>query len=116
MFAGLFGSNTPLYKGQAQPPVQPHGGMFGLITGMFAGNDPLYVRPQPEPAMVPNTAQAPAPTQQAPKPEQAQPDGGTASGGEPDTQGKTITIIVKPGPGTSVEEVVQFLQDRCLDD
>jgi hypothetical protein len=29
--------------------------------------------------------------------------------------GRTVTIIVKPGPGTSVEEVVQFLQDRCLD-
>lgn len=113
MFAGLFGSNTPEYKGTAQPASQTRGGVFGLITGMFAPSAPTYARPQPEPAVLPSTAPASPPSGEMPPDSCGSEDAPT---GEPEPQGKHITIIVKPGPGTSVEQVVQFLQDRCLDD
>jgi len=112
MFGGIFGSNTPQYKGLAQPAVKS-GGVFSLITGLFAPSDPTYVRPQPEPAVSPSTAPASPPSGEVP----STPDGAEQGlKGAPEPQGRHITIIVKPGPGTSVEEVVQFLQDRCLDD
>ena len=107
MFAGLIGGNTPQYKGLAQPTAPTRGGLFGLITGMFAPSAPTYSCPQPEAAVIPSTAPA------------SSPNGGgdeDQASVEQEPQGKHITIIVRPGPGTSVEEVVQFLQDRCLDD
>lgn len=111
MFGGIFGSITPRYEGSVQPAAQSRNGLFGLITGMFAPSAPIYVRPQPEPAVPPSIAPA------SPSSGEVAPPSDTEDGpnGEPEPQGKHITIIVKPGPGTSVEEVVQFLRDRCLD-
>ena len=107
MFAGLIGGSTPQYKGLAQPTAPTRGGLFGLITGIFAPSAHTYARPQPEAAVIPTTAPASSPTVSADQDE---------ASGELEPQAKHITIIVRPGPGTSVEEVVQFLQDRCLDD
>lgn len=100
MFAGLFGSNTPQYKGLPQQAAESRSGVVGLITGMFAPSEPTYVRP-------PQTAVAPPPAVQTAVVEEDEP------GGEPDAEARHITIIVRPGRGTTVEEVVQFLQD-CL--
>lgn len=112
MFAGLLGSNTPPYKGTAQPTTRTRGSLFGLITGLFAPSAPSYVRPAPEPATPPSVAPAAPPSgEQPPDPSGAE-DG---PNGESEPQARHITIIVKPGHGTSVEEVVQFLRDRCLD-
>jgi hypothetical protein len=105
MFAGLFGSNTPQYKGLPQQAAESRSGVVGLITGMFAPSEPTYVRPQ-------QAVAAPAPAQSSAVPTAAVVEE-DEPGGEPEAEARHITIIVRPGRGTTVEEVVQFLQD-CL--
>jgi hypothetical protein len=127
MFARLLGNNTPSYHGQGQTSTRKRGGLIGLVTSLLGGvgtpayggtaqpvpassggfslfpQTPTYHHPSPAPAVAPTTAAE---------------DPGVVGGDEArvEPQGKTITIVVRPGPGTTVEEVVQFLQDRVLDD
>jgi hypothetical protein len=127
MFARLLGNNTPSYYGQGQANGRKRGGLLGLVTSLFGGvgtpayggtaqpapagsggfglfpRTPSYHRPAPVPEVAPTTST-----------ESTSAAGGDSEGVEP--KGKAITIIVRPGPGTTVEEVVQFLQDRVLDD
>ena len=126
MLGKLLGNNTPQYHGQGQASANKRGGLLGLLSGLFGGagspayagngqapasgggfalfpQTPLYHTPAPVPEMAPTTSA-----------ELPDPSGGDVSGVEP--QGKAITIIVRPGPGTTVQEVAQFLQDRVLDD
>jgi hypothetical protein len=133
MFAGLFGSNTPQYKGLPRSGSSRAGGLFGFITGLFGGGEspayagsqgppsassgfslfpssPTYVRPTP----VAVRCEAPAPAEEPAAGSGSSPEDVNGKPEEP--QPKAVTIIVRPGPGTTVEEVVQFLQDRVLDD
>lgn len=121
---GLFGSNTPAYQGA--PTSQSRGGILGFLSGLFGGGGtppysgtaqpyarsgwslfasaPSYVAPQADAVLPPDT---PAPPEET--------DGGDGNGAEDSSEVETvkrITIIVKPGPGTTVEEVVEFFNDH----
>ena len=115
------------YHGQGQVTGSKRGGLLGLLSGLFGGaGTPAYAGTGQAPAsgasftLFPQTPQyhRPAPAVEVdpttPADELPDPSGGDADGVEP--QAKAITIIVRPGPGTTVQEVAQFLQDRVLDD
>ncbi len=141
MLGTLLGTTTPLYKGTAQPGTASAGGLVGLLSGLFgtagtpayAGTGqpatsgssfsmfpqtPVYARPvvasspdaAPPDAEQPILAPAPSPAP-APAPTESEPTGQNA-----EAPVRKTTLIVKPGPGTSMEDVVRFLQDRVLDD
>lgn len=127
MFAGLIGNNTPSYRGQSQAATK-RGGLLGLVTSLFGGVGTPAYGGTAQPAAAAGGGfglfpKAPSYRRSSPAPEVAPAapaeEPGAVAGGETEAvepQGKTITIIVRPGPGTTVEEVAQFLQDRVLDD
>lgn len=126
MLGKLLGNNTPQYHGQGQASANKRGGLLGLLTGLFGGaGTPAYTgNGQPHAAgggfaLFPQAPLYHQPAPAVPAAPTATTELPVSSGGEPsgvEPKGKAITIIVRPGPGTTVQEVAQFLQDRVLDD
>jgi len=119
---GLFGSNAPQYQGTQQSSAQSRTGLLGYISRLFGGGgSPAYGgAAQPHSsgsgfslfATSPNYAQPTAVATSSPD----VPAEGDVVEVEDNTLPppvKAITIIVKPGPGTSVDEVAEFFRDRC---
>lgn len=116
---GLFGSNTPQYQGTQQPYARQRDGLWGFVARLFGGDGaPAYGGASPMPSGGGDTVQ-PTPAQSDPVQQRQSPGDASApapSADEADEQPppvKTVTIIVKPGPGTTVEQVVEFLRERC---
>ena len=115
MLGRLLGTNAPTYQGQMQRPATRRGGLLGFFTGglrLFA-NAPAYAQPSPP------SAPTPMPIGGEPATPDDAPTGGaepSAAGHEPgpeDSPAKRVTIIVTPGPGTTVSDVAAFFRDRC---
>ncbi len=115
MIGRLLGNNTPSYEGQTQTPATPRGGLLSFFMGGFRlfPKAPTYAQPAPPPI------ETPIPIGGEPAQPDDVPSGGTeaaTAGHDPDaedTPTKRVTIIVTPGPGTTVEDVAAFFRDRC---
>lgn len=121
---GLFGSNTPQYQGAPQSGTQSSGGLMGFFGRLFGGGGaPAYSgagQPHTSGSGTPLFPTSPAYVQpvavatSSPDVPVAEPDAVPVSNDNvAPPPVKTVTIIVKPGPGTTVDEVVEFLRDRC---
>ena len=59
---GLFGGNSPSYRGTAAPQPSAAGGFGGIISRLFGGNQTVtYRKPAPEPEV--RVDSDPAPTE-----------------------------------------------------
>ena len=117
---GLFGANTPQYQGTPGSASQSRGGALGFLGRLFGGGGtPAY-------GGATQSYVSSGPSLFAASPQYSQPAPAAASSPDaPETESdvvevreeepppvKAVTIIVKPGPGTTVEEVVDFFRDR----
>ncbi len=111
MIGRLLGTNTPAYEGQPQRPATRRGGLLSFFAGglRLFPKGVAYAQPAPPEPANPIAVNG----------QPANPDDAPHDGGQPDaetTQTKRVTIIVTPGPGTTVDDVAAFFRDRCRQD
>jgi len=120
---GLFGSSTPQYEDAPASASQSRGGVLGFFGRLFGGggapayggsmqphvrggsvsfftSSPQYGLPTPVAVSSPDAPGSP--------PEVVD----VSNDNEEAPPVKAVTIIVKPGPGTTVEEVMEYFRDR----
>ena len=111
---GIFGNNTPRYQGQTQNSAPQRGGLLSFFTGGFAlfPKTPVYATAAPVIAPQSTTTGEHPKTADAPQ-SGAEAETGAHETGSEEPQDKRITIIVTPGPGTTVDDVAAFFRERC---
>ena len=119
MLGRFLGNNTPQYQGQTQQGGSKAGGLLSFFTGGFAlfPKTPVYATASPDPVVTHSSTTGEPPTETAASHSEDDPINGEAETGAEEPGTKRITIIVTPGPGTTVDDVAAFFRDRCgLDD
>jgi hypothetical protein len=119
MLGRLLGNKTPPYQGQTQQAASKRGGLLSFFTGGFAlfPKTPVYAKPSPAPVAIQNATTGEPPTETAASHSEDDPINGAHETGAEEPETKRVTIIVTPGPGTTVEDVAAFFRERCgIDD
>lgn len=115
MLGRLLGNNTPRYYGQTQQTASQRGGLLSFFTGGFAlfPKTPVYATASPVSVTGQTVTTEEAASAEPTPPVGDSPINGKAETGSEGPEAKRITIIVTPGPGTTVEDVAAFFRDRC---